>query len=131
MKVEDFLKQQTEEARQVFETLDGLIQAHDARVSVEVGSIMRVKEALVYKEEGVFKYGLTATKNHFSYHSMIMYAFPEVLADFKKANKGIKFQKGCFNFYTAKSLHLPSLTRFLALSANMDFGPVIRHYQSR
>ena len=94
MTIQEFLDKQTDEGRILFQTVDRLIQNYDTSVTVEVGSIMSVKEALVYKQDNVFKYGLTATKNHFSYHSMVMYANPDVLENFKKISKGIKFQKG-------------------------------------
>ena len=68
MTIQEFLDKQTDEGKEIFETLDTLIRKYDTTVTVEVGSIMSVKEALVYKQENVFKYGLAATKNHYSYH---------------------------------------------------------------
>lgn len=131
MKIQEFLEKQTEEARDVFKTLDVLIRKYDKTVSVEIGSIMSVNEALIYKQDDVFKYGLTATKNHFSYHSMVMYAFPDVLGIFRKESKGIKFQKGCFNFNALKTIDLSNFETFLKLSAQKDFEPVINHYKQK
>ena len=130
MSIQEFLKNQSEEAKNVFETLDALIRKYDKKVTVEVGSIMSVKEALVYKQENVFKYGLTATKNHYSYHSMVMYAFPEVLKEFKQISKGIKFQKGCFNFKSLEAINIIAFEKFVKESALIDFSPVINHYKN-
>ena len=131
MTIQEFLDKQTDEGRILFQTVDRLIQNYDTSVTVEVGSIMSVKEALVYKQDNVFKYGLTATKNHFSYHSMVMYANPDVLENFKKVSKGIKFQKGCFNFKNLETIDLSGFEAFLKLSAQKDFEPVINHYKQR
>ena len=131
MTIQDFFDNQTDTGKELFGTLDALIRKHDKTVIVEIGSMMSVKEALVYKQDDVFKYGLTATKNHFSYHSMVMYAFPEVLQDLKQHSKGIKFQKGCFNFKSLEALNIPDFEEFLKRSAQMDFSPVINHYKKK
>ncbi|WAC02752.1 hypothetical protein N7U66_03515 [Lacinutrix neustonica] len=131
MTIQEFLDKQTRECRILFQTLNKLILDYDKLVTVEVGSIMSVKEAFVYKQDDVFKYGLTATKNYFSYHSMVMYAFPEVLDTFKRQSKGIVFQKGCFNFNTLESINISSFRLFLEASSQRDFSPVIKHYKQK
>lgn len=131
MTIQKFLDKQSEEGKMLFQTLNSLILNFDTSVTVEVSSIMSVKEALVYKQDNVFKYGLTVTKNHFSYHSMVMYAYPEVLVGFKQASKGIKFQKGCFNFNSLENINLSNFELFLKKSAQMDFCPVINHYKQK
>ncbi len=131
MKITEFLNKQNDEAKIVFKTMDEFIRKHDEKVTVEVGSIMSVKEALVYKQDNVFKYGLTVTKNHFSYHSMVIYAYPKVLEEFKTASKGIKFQKGCFNFKSLENIDLLKFQQFLKVSAEQDFYPVINHYKNK
>jgi len=131
MNISDFINSQSEEAKEVFKTLDILIRKHDKTVTVEVSSIMSVKEALVYKQDNVFKYGLTVTKNHFSYHSMVMYAYPKVLEEFKAASKGIKFQKGCFNFKSLQNINLSNFESFLKTSGQQDFSRVINHYRNK
>ena len=131
MNSSEFIDNQSEEVKKVFKTLDALIRKHDETITVEVGSIMSVKKALVYKQDNVFKYGLTVTKNHFSYHSMVMYAYPKVLEEFKAKSKGIKFQKGCFNFKSLQDINLSNFESFLKTSGQQDFSPVINHYKNK
>ncbi len=131
MTIKEFLDHQSDESRKTFTVLHALIQSHDSKVVSSVGSIMSVKEAIIYKEAGVFKYGLTATKNHFSYHSMVMYAYPETLTSFKSVSKNIKFLKGCFNFKSLADINVPALEQFLHSSSNQDFSKVIHHYKKR
>ena len=46
MTFQEFLENQTQEGKNIFQTLDAIIRKHDAAITVEVGSIMSVKEAL-------------------------------------------------------------------------------------
>lgn len=131
MKISGFINDRSEGAKEVFVTIDALIRKYDKTITVEVGPIMGVKEALVYKQENVFKYGLTVTKNHFSYHSMVMYAFPKILEEFKATSKGIKFQKGCFNFKSLETINLSNFEAFLKISGQQDFGPIIDQYKKK
>jgi len=131
MGISEFLGNQTDETKNVFKTLDALIRKSDRDITTEVGSIIRIKEAIVYKQDNVFKYGLTVTKNYYSFHSMVMYVYPNILELFRKASKDIKFQKGCFNFKTLESINLSEFEELLRVSALQDFTPVIRHYKNK
>lgn len=131
MTIQIFFDKQSDQGKVLFQSLDRLIQNYDPSVTVEVGAIMSVKEALVYKQEDVFKYGLTATKSHYSYHSMVMYAYPEVLDGFRNSAGGIKFQKGCFNFKVLEDIDLSSFESFLEQSSQQNFSPVIARYKQK
>jgi hypothetical protein len=128
MTVETFINKQPENSKKVFKILDTLIREYDKMVSVEVNAIMGCKAALVYKQEGVFKYGIAATKHHFSYHSMVMYCYPDLLTNFKKTAKGIKFQKGCFNFKTIDAIDMTQFKTVLQNTAKQDFSPILQRY---
>ncbi len=129
MTVAEFINTQESENKNTFIVVNDLILQYDPAIRSKIGSVMSEKRALVYEEEGVFKYGLTKTKNHFSYHSMVMYAYPEVSSDLKARTKGIKFQKGCFNFTSIDQLNLEEFRKFLEESAKKDFRPIIDRYK--
>ena len=59
-----------------------------------------------------------------------MYAFPEVLKEFKQISKDIKFQKGCFNFKSLENIDLLKFQQFLKDSEEQNFYPVINHYKN-
>ena len=104
----------------------------DAKVVEKSENIMRSKNALVYEEEGVFKYGLAKTKNHFTFHSMVMYSNSDVFDFIKnKVKKGAKVQKGCVNFKTTSQLPIEIFKEIMSLSATKDFSPVIEHYKKK
>ena len=92
---------------------------------------MSSKNCFIYEEEGVFKYGLAKTKNHFSFHSMIMYSNQEVHNFIIENSKFLKIQKGCVNFNTLDKFPLDLFKQFLLVSKTADFTPVINHYKKR
>lgn len=131
MTKDEFLNSITEESAVIFRKLDEIVLKNDSLIECSIGSIMSIKTALVYNQENVFKYGIARTKNHYSFHSMVMYAHPEVLKEFKEFNAKIIFQKGCFNFKSIVDIDLKSFKDFLNRSSKIDFSPVIAHYKER
>lgn len=130
---ESFLKILSLEENKVISKLRNTISDQDSLVSERVGTIMSTQGAFVYEQEGIFKYGLAKTSKHFTFHSMVMYAFPEVMEFSKKSfiGKGIKFQKGCINFSTLDSLSIEAFQKVLKLSAKQNFETVINHYRKK
>ena len=117
--------------KSLINALRRIIKSTDKAVTEKPGAIMAAKDALCYNEDGVFKYGLAATKTGYSFHSMVMYANPDV-ADFVKKNMtGIKLQKGCINIADLAGFDLDVFEQMMHLSAARDFSPVIAHYKSK
>ena len=105
------------------------ILANDSAVIETVDKIMTVDNTLNYMQDGVFKYGLAKTDNHYSLHSMVMYAYPE-LGDWLKSKKlKIKILKGCINFEDLDLFPLKVLEEFISLSAEKDFVPIVKKYK--
>ncbi len=130
---DSFLKQISAEDTGVISRLRNIISTQDNLVTERIGKIMSSSGAFVYEQEGIFKYGLAKTSKHFTFHSMAMYAFPEVMEFSKKSfiGKGIKFQKGCINFPTLDSLSIEAFEKVLELSAKQNFETVINHYKKK
>ncbi len=113
------------------DALRRIIKQEDNAVTEAPGAIMSAKDALCYKEDDVFKYGLAKTKSGFSFHSMVMYANPDV-ADFVKKNiGGVKQQKGCLNIADLETFDLDDFKQMMELSAAKDFSPVVKHYKTK
>ena len=108
-----------------------LIIKNDEKVTEKIGNIMSSKNCLIYEQEGVFKYGLAQTKNHFSFHSMVMYANAEIRDFIVNKSKLLKIQKGCINFKNADEFSHALFAKFIKLSAQADFSPIINHYKNR
>ena len=123
----------SQEEKEVVKQLRSIILDKDSFVVERIDSIMSSKGAFVYEQDGIFKYGLAKTSKHYSFHSMVMYAFPEVM-DFSKKNfigKGLKFQKGCINFPNLSSISIQAFQDVLELSSKQNFEMVINHYKNK
>ena len=116
--------------RRLVNRLRKIIRDTDKAVTEAPGVIMRAKDPLCYSQDDVFKYGLTRTARGYTFHSMVMYANPDI-ADFAKARlRTVKFQKGCLNISSLEDLDFGAFEEMLRLSAAKDFRPVIEHYKN-
>ena len=126
-----FLTELSEEEKSIINQMRKLILEIDLKVKEKVGDIMSSKNCFIYEEEGVFKYGLAKTQNHFSFHSMIMYSNHEVRNFIVENSKSLKIQKGCVNFKTVNEFPLDLFKEFLLISKTADFSPVLNHYKKK
>ena len=129
--MDTFLTELSEEEKSIINQMRKLILEIDLRVKEKVGDIMSSKNCFIYEEEGVFKYGLAKTQNHFSFHSMIMYSNQEVRNFIVENSKSLKIQKGCVNFKTVNEFPLDLFKEFLLISKTADFSPVLNHYKKK
>ncbi len=122
---EDLLAQDKENINALRNTILTL----DKKVKEEPGKIMSVDKTLNYMQEGVFKYGLAKTDKHYTFHSMVMYAYPDVAAFVKANTKGLKLQKGCINFQNPEDFPPDVFTEMIKMSAGKDFSGVMKRYK--
>ncbi len=126
-----FLSELSGNEKRIINKMRELILEIDSNVEEKVGNIMSSKKCFIYDEEGVFKYGLAKTKHHFSFHSMIMYSDQEVREFIVNNSKNLKIQKGCVNFNNLNEFSIELFKKFLLVSAQADFSPVINHYKKK
>ncbi len=120
------------EVRQSLDKYCECIRTIDSTVREKSGKIMS-QEGVVFEQEGVFKYGLTQTKKHYSFHSMVMYSDPMVMAFTKQilAACNVRIQKGCVNFESINDLPLSLFEQILRASVQADFSQTISHYKAK
>lgn len=131
MNVASFLDSLDPEDRVNVEKYRTEILKIDTKVKEKVSKIMSIENALVYEQDGVFKYGLAKTKHHYTFHSMVMYGNEDILKFVKQNMKGAKIQKGCVNFKSFSDFPIDLFRELMGLSAEKDFTPVIEHYQKK
>ncbi len=112
------------------DALRAIIRNEDKAIAEREGAMMSAKDALLYEEDSVMKYALAQTKSGFTFHSMVMYANPDIFA-LAKDLAGVKPQKGCLNIADLAKLDAPAFTEMLRASAAKDFSPVIAHYKRK
>jgi len=116
--------------KDILSELKKIIEKNDKAVKGGKGKIMGT-EGYGFSEDGVFKYALAKTKAGYSFHSMAIYANPDLHADFKSKLKKAKFQKGCVNFKSLEDFPLNVFEEHMKKSAKVDFSPVIEHYKKK
>jgi hypothetical protein len=117
--------------RDLFETFRKIIMEADNTVTEKVGKAMGGGDSLVYEQEDVFKYCLAITKQHYTLHSLVMYANPKLMEDIKGKLKKVKFQKGCINFKSAEDFPADVLKELMTASAACDYSAIIDHYKKK
>ncbi len=103
----------------------------DDAVAESQEPMMSARDALLYKQEGVMKYALAATRKGVTFHSMVMYANPALAELAKHSLSGVKLQKGCINIVSPEEFDFDAFEAFLQSSAARDFSPVIEHYKTK
>ncbi len=129
--MDSFLAELSSVDQKIIEGFRNCILSTDSTVVESTGSVMNSQGALVYKQEDVFKYALARTKNHFTLHSMVMYAYPKTVKNLKEQSSKLKFQKGCINFKSLSDFPLSEFSALIKLFAEEDFTPILQHYKSK
>ncbi len=126
-----FIDQLSDDEQSLINQIRTIVLRHDKAVDEKPGKIMQAKDAVCYNENGVFKYGLARTAKGVTFHSMVMYANPDVAAFARENLKHVKFQKGCFNITDLSKFDLDAFDETMRISAAADFSPVIAHYKKK
>lgn len=129
--VDTYLNSLQPDEKSIIEKFRKVILKNDKKVEEKCDKIMSISQALVYTQEDVFKYGLSVTKNYISYHSMVMYANPQLIDGLKGKLKNIRIQKGCINFKSLQDFPISEFEKLLIDSAKINFEPVISHHKNR
>lgn len=120
----------TSEAK-IMKNFRKIILNGDKSVVEKFDRIMSIPNTLNYYEDGVFKYGLAVTKEYVSFHSMVMYAYPELQVELKQKLKKVKFRKGCINFKNLDDFPIKEFENHIKLSSELDFTGIIKHHKSK
>lgn len=128
MEIDQYINTLSDSEQQVIRLFRKAIMENDSTVSESFGKFMSNPNAISFNEKGVFKYGLTVAKNYISFHSLVMYANPELMVALKLKLPRAKFQKGCINFKTLDEFPTSVLTEHIQNSSKIDFSPMINRY---
>ncbi|MGB5928654.1 MAG: DUF1801 domain-containing protein [Cyclobacteriaceae bacterium] len=110
----------TVEDHKMLQQIRQAIMQADPMVDERIGKHLQYNHALLYEQEGVFKYGLFRGKNYFTFRSAVMYKYPEVRQEINR-NTFFRVQKGCVNFVSLQDFPMKEFKQWLRLSASMPF----------
>ncbi len=130
MTMSDFLLEQDSPRRGILSAIHRIITETDRQVKPEVGPMLG-NEMIIYKQSGVFKYGLSSPKSHMSLHLMPMYGSPAIRSKYSKLLKRAKFQKGCINFKKEDEMPVGTVKDLIRDCAAVDYSSAIERYKKR
>ena len=125
MLITTFLQKQEPDRQLILTQLHEIIVSADATVEPEVGTMMG-KEMILYKNRGVFKYGLASVKNYMSMHAMPIYCSPELHSKYEKLLDKASFQKGCINFKTPDAMPSDLVKQFIDECSKVDLLAIMQ-----
>lgn len=120
MTKEKFLAQSDPFYRTIIESLIPLIEKYDKGLSAAVIQFMGT-DMLGYTQEGEFKYAFSCHPRHLSFHSMVMYCYPEIHEKFKESLPGGIFKKSCINFRKGEDFPFEEFEIFIRTCATYPY----------
>ncbi|MEM8772315.1 MAG: hypothetical protein AAGD92_11750 [Pseudomonadota bacterium] len=126
----DFFDDLPDDQKTLAKKLRAFVRRHDKNVEESEGDYMKMP-AVRFCEAGVDKYAIAKTKRGLTFHTMVMYAFPDIGVLAKKTLSGVKLQKGCINIIRPATLSLDAFEDFIAAGAKKDYTGVVEYYREK
>lgn len=89
---------------------------------------MMGNELIVYKGNGLMKYGLAGLKNYMTLHVMPIYGSTSLFLKYKLLLSKAKFQKGCINFNNEDEMPLDILYNLINECSSIDLVKIKEDY---
>ncbi|MCB0619719.1 MAG: hypothetical protein KDC43_23570 [Saprospiraceae bacterium] len=116
MNKEEFLQSLPAEHRDLIERLIPIVEKYETDLSQGIVQVMG-SQMLGYRQDGEFKYAFASEKKHLSFHSMVMYCYPELRERFQSRFQTAKFQKACINVARPAEFDLETFDDFIRESS--------------
>ena len=105
--------------QEILKAIHNIIIEYDKTV-VPVVEPMMGKEMIIYKGNGMMKYGLSSVKNYMSLHVLPIYMNPALHAKYEPLLDKASFQKGCINFDNAEQMPLHIIKELITDCSKID-----------
>ena len=119
MEIEQYLCSQPLERQNILRNIHEIIMEKDAHVQAVVEPMMG-KEMIVYKCQGMMKYGLSGVKSYMSLHVMPIYGSASLHSNYMELLPNAVFQKGCINFVNESAMPLDVVRDLMIECARVD-----------
>jgi hypothetical protein len=127
MDIKDYILKQPVARQNILTKINLTILESDKSVKGEVATMMG-KEMIIYKCNGLMKYGLSSVKNHMSLHVLPIYGSAKLHSKYKSLlNKAI-FQKGCINFDDDAKMPADIVQKLIVDCAPLDLAKIKEDY---
>ena len=127
MQIKDFILKQPFVRQNLLTGIHSTIVQEDKSVTPQVETMMG-KEMIVYKGNGLMKYGLSSVKNYMSLHVLPIYGSSELHSKYKALLNKANFQKGCINFDNEDDMPLNIVRQLIIDCSTLDLRKIREEY---
>ena len=126
-KTRNYILTQPVERQSILSDIHSIILEKDKSVISEIAPMMG-KEMIVYKSNGMMKYGLAGVKNYMSLHVLPIYGSKTLFEKYKSLLNKANFQKGCINFDTGEKMPLDIVRQLISDCSKVDLTKIREDY---
>jgi hypothetical protein len=119
----NYISSQPADRQEVLSAIHSIILEHDKTVVAVVEAMMR-QEMIVYKCNGVMKYGLAGVKKYMSLHLLPIYVSKPLFDKYQALLDKASFQKGCINFETGEQMPLNIVKQLITDCSKIDLAKI-------
>jgi glycine/serine hydroxymethyltransferase len=122
-KIKNYILTQPADRQSILSDIHSIILDKDKSVTSEIEPMMG-KEMIIYKANGMMKYGLAGVKNYMSLHVLPIYGSKTLFEKYKSLLTRANFQKGCINFDTAEKMPLDIVRQLFSDCSKVDLKKI-------
>ena len=126
-KIKNYILAQPADRQSILSDIHSIILDKDKSVIPEISPMMG-NEMIIYKSNGMMKYGLAGVKNYMSFHILPIYASKPLFEKYKSLLNKANFQKGCINFDTGEKMPLDIVRQLVSDCSKVDLAKIREEY---
>jgi hypothetical protein len=127
MDIKDYILKQPLVRQNILAGIHKTIVEEDKSVTAQVQTMMG-QEMIVYKGNGLMKYGLSSVKNYMSLHVLPIYGSMKLHTKYTALLNKAKFQKGCINFDNEDYMPLDIVRQLIIDCSGLDLRKIKEDY---
>jgi hypothetical protein len=122
-KIKNYILTQPAERQSILSDIHSIILDQDKSVTSGIELLMG-KEMIIYKCNGMMKYGLAGVKNYMSLHVLPIYGSKTLFEKYKSLLTKANFQKGCINFDSGDKMPLDIMRQLISDCSKVDLKKI-------
>lgn len=119
----NYITSQPKDRQSILSEIHSIILEMDKSVISEIAPMMG-KETIIYKSNGIMKYGLAGVKNYMSFHILPIYGSKTLFEKYKLLLNKANFQKGCINFNSSDQMPLEIVRQLISDCSKVDLAKI-------
>jgi hypothetical protein len=125
--IKNYILSQPADRQKLLADIHSIILDKDKTIIPEVSPMMG-KDMIIYKANGIMKYGLAGVKKYMSLHILPIYGSKALHAKYEALLHSANFQKGCINFESSQEMPLDIVKQLFEDCAKVDLAKIREAY---